>query len=146
MESLGSDDLEDSFILDRNLDEADSTGRVASGDDGVKELPTELEEQVKAFLKEARKTKPEAIPDKRKRDEIYFAAVYDAVTARLGQYRTSRGEDQALLEAARGRRRMALEVRMGEKALLKAVGDFLMTKMGEEEESGPRAKRPKMET
>lgn len=123
-------EMEDSFVFDRNLDEADSTGCV-SDDNSFRELPAELEEQAKAFLKAARKLKPDAIPDKRKRDEVYLAAVQSAVSARLGEYPTSIEEDRDLLGQSSGRLRLAIEVRLGEKVLLNAARELATTKLAE---------------
>lgn len=102
---------------------------------------------MKAFLKAARKTKPDAIPDKRKRDEIYLSVVQDAVAKQLAKYPTSIEEDARLLEGSRGRLRMAIEVRMGEKALLLAARDFVAGKLreaggeGNSEQPSKRARR-----
>ncbi len=146
MESLDADELEDSFVLDRNLDEADSTGRV-SGDEMFTSLPEELGDQVRAFLKAARQQKRDAIPDKRKRDEIYVTAVHNAIIARLGQYPTSAEEDSALFENTEDRMRMAVEVRMGEKVLLHAARDLVAAKMAEADDVAmvdePASKRSK---
>ena len=86
----------------------------------LREVSPELEDQVKALLKVLKKSKPGAISDKRKRDEIYKTIVAKALTAKLAQYPTSVEEDEQLLlnNDTKKRLRMAIEVRMGEKRLL----------------------------
>jgi len=120
--------LEDSFLIDRDLDEADSAG-LASDKFELEELPAELDGQVRAFLMAARKLKPDAVPDKGKRDEISLLATGDAIVARLKEYPTTIEEDAEIFEKSGGRHRMAVEVRMGEKALLIAARDLVAKKL-----------------
>ena len=137
---MDADEMEDSFVLDRNLDEADSTGHV-SDDTAFRGLPAELEEQAKGFLKIARKSKPDAIPDSHRRDEIYLAAVRAAIEARLAEYPTSVAQDRALLGTSSGRQRMAVEVRLGEKMLLHEARDFVTGCLDAVDADVPDAKR-----
>jgi len=139
-QNLDPDELEDSFVLDRNLDEADSTGQV-SDNDSFRGLPEELEEQVKGFLKVVRKLKPHAIPDKRKRDEVYLHVVRSAINARLSEYPTTLDDDRALVAKSSGRLRAAIEVRLGEKVLLHAARDFVTAELEEAGTSEPAPKR-----
>ncbi|TEA12438.1 Ribosomal lysine N-methyltransferase 4 [Colletotrichum sidae] len=125
-EDFDPEDLEDVFVLERDSGEPDSEGRLTAPA-AVRELPAELEEQLKAVLKAIKKVKGDLIPDKRKRDEVYRAVVVASLQKVLGRYKTSIPDDEALL-AGGGlptRRRMAVEVRLGEKRLLKEVLDFL---------------------
>jgi SET domain-containing protein 6 len=82
----------------------------------LRELPPELDEQVKAFMRISKKREP-----KRKRsDTIYNVVVEKALKARLAQYPTSADQDEQLLQKddLSKRHRMAIEVRLGEKRLL----------------------------
>lgn len=86
------------------------------------ELPHEMDEQVKMFLKAVKHVRPESVPDKARRDEIYLTAAQAALDARLAEYETSADQDRVLLDqavaAGDSRLRDAVEVRLGEKVLL----------------------------
>lgn len=84
-------------------------------------LLTELDEAVTTMLKAFRKVSASVIPDKRKRDEVHRTVLPLILSARLAEYPTSISEDTSLLAKAEtvGRQRMAVEVRAGEKLLLK---------------------------
>lgn len=84
-------------------------------------MPEDLQEQLKAILKAVKKAQPEAIPDKRKRDEIHQTALVRTVEHIASQYPTGIIEDEVLLKNANltKRARMAVEVRLGEKRLLR---------------------------
>lgn len=116
---LDEEETEDSFVIDRDLEEPDARGEV-HGEATLTSLPADLEEQIATFLKSVRKVSPESIPDKRKRDEIALAVMHRVFELRLAEYPTSESEDLALLRENRvsGRERMAIVVRMGEKRLL----------------------------
>ncbi|KAK8041004.1 Ribosomal lysine N-methyltransferase 4 [Apiospora phragmitis] len=116
---LDEEETEDTFVIDRDLDEPDSRGDV-HGEVKLKQLPADLEEQIATFLKAARKVSPESIPDKRKRDEISAAVIHRALQLPVAEYPTSEAEDQALLQDANftDRQKMAIVVRLGEKKLL----------------------------
>lgn len=112
-------------------------------------MPEDLQQQLKTFLKGVKKAQPDAIPDKRKRDEIQQTVQAKTLESLVSRYPTSIFEDELLLKKNDlGRRaRMAVEVRLGEKKLLREAitalssdGDVEMTL---DEESGPskRAKR-----
>ena len=118
--TLDEEDLEEYFIIERDSGEPDSEGRLTYPAE-LREISPELDEQLKAFLKALKKVKPDASADKRKRDEICSTAVIQALTTKFGQYPTSVQEDQALLKNGdlSKRYRMAIEVRLGEKELLK---------------------------
>jgi SET domain-containing protein 6 len=114
--------LEDYFIIERDSGEPDSEGRLTYPAE-LQEISQELDEQLKAFLKALKKSDPFIFADKRKRDEICNAATAQALTAKLEQYPTSVEEDEALLKQTNlaKRHRMAVEVRLGEKMLLREV-------------------------
>ncbi|KAI5918865.1 SET domain-containing protein [Camillea tinctor] len=125
LEALGSlneldpEEVEDAFVIDRDLGEPDSQGQV-HGDATLKHLPEDLREQFNTFLKAIRKFSPETIPDKQRRDEIFFSTLRKALQLRLAEYPTSTTEDMNLLpnDKLSGRHRAAIMVRCGEKMLL----------------------------
>ncbi|KAI1640685.1 SET domain-containing protein [Biscogniauxia mediterranea] len=119
LNELDPEEIEDAFVIDRDLGEPDSQGLV-HGDSTLKHLPEDLREQFNTFLKAIRKFSPETVPDKRKRDEIFFSTVRKALQLRLAEYQTSTAEDMNLLsdDKLSGRQRMAVMVRCGEKMLL----------------------------
>jgi SET domain-containing protein 6 len=119
MNELEDEEIEDTFVIDRDLDEPDSAGDV-HGEIRLTQLPADLIEQINTFLKAVRKASPESIPDKRKRDEISTAVMLRALQLRLGQYPTMEAQDLGLLSEYKlsGRQKMAVMVRVGEKRLL----------------------------
>ncbi|KAK8032058.1 Ribosomal lysine N-methyltransferase 4 [Apiospora arundinis] len=147
---LDEEETEDTFVIDRDLDEPDSRGDV-HGEVKLQQLPADLEEQIATFLKAVRKVSPESIPDKRKRDEISAGVIHQALQLRLSEYPTSEAEDQALLQDPNftDRQKMAIVVRLGEKKLLgeaiqvAAEKINAMTRNGDEASSEPSAKRHK---
>ncbi|KAK8110656.1 SET domain-containing protein RMS1 [Apiospora kogelbergensis] len=147
---LDEEETEDTFVIDRDLDEPDSRGDV-HGEVKLQQLPADLEEQIATFLKAVRKVSPASIPDKRKRDEISAAVIHQALQLRLAEYPTSEAEDQALLQDAKftDRQKMAIVVRLGEKKLLgeaiqaAAAKINTMARNGDDASSEPSAKRQK---
>ncbi|KAI0599284.1 SET domain-containing protein [Biscogniauxia sp. FL1348] len=119
LNELDPEEVEDAFVIDRDLGEPDSQGQV-HGDSTLKHLPEDLREQFNTFLKAIRKFSPETVPDKRKRDEIFFSTMRKALQLRLAEYQTSTAEDMNLLPDNKisGRHKMAVMVRCGEKMLL----------------------------
>jgi SET domain-containing protein 6 len=85
----------------------------------MEEFP-ELEEELRDALKIIKKKKPAVIADKRKRDDIANTVLTQVLSEKLVAYPTSAEEDRALLEEPdiSHRHRMAIQVRLGEKALL----------------------------
>jgi SET domain-containing protein 6 len=75
---------------------------------------------LKDALKMIKKKKPDVIADKRKRDGIANTVLTQVLSEKLAAYPTSVEEDQTLLEKSdiSHRHRMAIQVRLGEKALL----------------------------
>jgi SET domain-containing protein 6 len=93
-------------------------------------------------LKAIKKSKPDAVADKRKRIEACKGAITEALRTKLGQYPTSIEEDEALLKKGdlEKRPRMAIEVRMGEKMLLQEAKDLMQGgDTSSEEANGERA-------
>ena len=85
----------------------------------MEEFP-ELEEELKDALKIIKKKKPDVVADKRKRDDIANAVLTQVLSEKVVTYPTSAEEDRALLQKSdiSHRHRMAIQVRLGEKALL----------------------------
>ncbi|KAK7419711.1 N-lysine methyltransferase setd6 [Neonectria magnoliae] len=142
------EEFEDTFVLERETGEVSSDGTFF-GPARFEAMPEDLQQQLKAFLKGVKKAQPDAIPDKRKRDEIQQAVQAKTLQALVSRYQTSIFEDELLLKTndLNRRARMAIEVRLGEKKLLREAITTLSTDNDvemtvDEEESGP-AKRVK---
>ncbi|RYP79789.1 hypothetical protein DL770_006504 [Monosporascus sp. CRB-9-2] len=142
------EEIEETSVIDRDLDEPDSTGRV-HGDLKLTRLPKDLQEQLSAFLKAIRKVSPAAVSDKQKRDQIMLTVIQRVCELRTSQYPTSYPYDFDLLSQNRvaGRQKMAVVVRWGEKILLKEVADLAKMKLEEmklnADETEPAAKKRK---
>ncbi|KAH7165642.1 UV-endonuclease UvdE-domain-containing protein [Dactylonectria macrodidyma] len=142
------EEFEDTFVLERETGEVNSDGTF-SGPANFEGMPEDLQQQLKVFLKGVKKAQPEAIPDKRKRDEIQQAVQAKTLQSLVSRYSTSIFEDELLLKSngLAPRARMAVEVRLGEKKLLREAIAALSSdddvEMTLDEESGPskRAKR-----
>ncbi|KAL2754768.1 hypothetical protein ACRALDRAFT_1057585 [Sodiomyces alcalophilus JCM 7366] len=144
---IDDDEVEDSFIIERDSGDPDSEGRLTETP-VLREISSELDEQIKAFLKVLKKMNPGSIPDKRKRDDIRNAVVAKALHARLAQYPTTSQEDQALLarDDLAHRHRMAVQVRLGEKLLLQEAISLLPSQtQGLDSETGTQgaSKKPR---
>ncbi|OTB01715.1 hypothetical protein M426DRAFT_323216 [Hypoxylon sp. CI-4A] len=144
---LDPEEIEDAFVVERDSGEPDSKGELQDGAT-VREIPTDLVDQIHTILKVIRKVSPDVIPDKAVRDEITLRAIHRALELRLAQYPTSQGEDFDLVSGNKvsGRQKMAVVVRWGEKALLQEAITFVhekllkvQSKAGQEDE--PYAKR-----
>jgi hypothetical protein len=99
---------------------------------------------LKTVLKAIKKHSPELIPEKRKREDIFKTLVTKALTAKLAQYLTSVEEDEKLLkeDSLEKRCRMAIEVRLGEKRLLREELALLDgSQENTEEQAGKKARR-----
>lgn len=141
------EEIEDAFVIERDSGEPDSQGQIHS-EAAVRELPSDLIEQIHTLLKAIRKISPSAIPDKAMRDEITLLAVHRALELRLAQYPTTQVYDFDLLSANKvsGRQKKAMIVRWGEKVLLQEAIDFAQEKLLKAQskagqESEPHAKR-----
>ncbi|KAL0780274.1 hypothetical protein CaCOL14_004758 [Colletotrichum acutatum] len=136
-EYIDPEDLEDVFVLERDSGEPDSEGRLSTPAK-VQEVSAELEEQLKGILKLLKKMNADLIPDKRKRDEIYQHVVVSTLQKLLAQYPTTAEEDEGLLASSSlaPRQRMAVEVRLGEKRLLKEALQVVGTSGSVEEAAG----------
>lgn len=120
MNDIEDEELDDIFILERDLEEPDEQGEIAA-DATMKQLPADIQEQIATVLKAIRKVNPELIPNKQKRDELLFTILHRVFELRLAQYPTPIAEDEATLvnNVVSGRQQMANIVRWGEKVLLR---------------------------
>ncbi|RYP06465.1 hypothetical protein DL765_009474 [Monosporascus sp. GIB2] len=136
------EEIEETFVVERDLDEPDSTGQL-HGELKLTRLPEDLQEQLSAFLKAARKVSPVAVPDKQKRDQIILTVIQRVCELRMSQYPTSCAYDLDLLSQNRvaGRQKMAVAVRRGEKVLLKEVADLAKMKLEEMERNADGTER-----
>ncbi|KAI1169442.1 SET domain-containing protein [Nemania sp. FL0916] len=132
MTELDLEEVEEVFIIDRDLDEPDSRGEF-HGRTILRHLPEDLREQINAVLKAIRKMSPESIPDKRRRDELCLSAMRRAFELKLAEYPTSSDEDAKLLSssAVSGHAKMAVHVRYGEKILLQQAIGLATEKMND---------------
>ncbi|OTA68021.1 SET domain-containing protein [Hypoxylon sp. EC38] len=145
--ALDPEEIEDAFVIERDSGEPDSRGEL-HGEATVKEVPTDLVEQIHTILKAIRKVSPATIPDKVVRDEITLSTINRALELRLAQYPTTQAFDFDLLSNNKvsGRQKMAVAVRWGEKGLLQEAINFvheklLKVKSNAGEEVEPSAKR-----
>ncbi|KXJ93476.1 SET domain-containing protein [Microdochium bolleyi] len=120
MNEIEEEELDDIFILERDLDEPDDKGEIST-DATMKHLPADIQEQIATVLKAIKKVNPELIPDKQKRDELLYTILHRVFELRLAQYPTPIAEDEATLvnNVVSGRQQMANVVRWGEKVLLR---------------------------
>ncbi len=98
--------------------------------------------QVKELLKSLRNVIPQLSIDSNSQWRI----IKRALSSRLAEYPTSIAEDEELLKAATGRRRMAIKVRLGEKHLIRkaeAVVDSKIDELSNGNDDGPKPKRQK---
>lgn len=132
MSKMDEDDLDDAFVIEREVAEPLSTGFLL-GTPRLSELPPELESQIKATLKALKKMDAGLFSEKRKRDQVLYSVIVTALKARLDQYATTVGEDEALLlgDGISQRQRLAIQVRLGEKRLLQEALDHLAQLGGE---------------
>ena len=140
------DDFEDSFVLERESGEPDAEGRLI-GESKVTGLPEDMLRQLKSFLSKVKNADPTMLSEKRSRNEILMRIVGSALQMRLAEYPTTAEEDEkALLETElTSRVRMAVEVRLGEKRLLKET--LLLTSAesnADGQENEPTSKRQKV--
>lgn len=135
--ALDEDELEEAFVIERGADDPDSEGRVAEVE-GAAGAPEELVEQLKAVMKAVKKVRPEAVPDKVARDRVIYFAISRALDERTRQYGTTLEQDLKQYEEGGDgadqkvrRQRMALDVRVGEKVLLRQAAETVKAKLAE---------------
>ncbi|POS79010.1 SET domain-containing protein [Diaporthe helianthi] len=134
---LDEDELEEAFVIERGAEDPDSEGRVAEVEKAAG-APEELVEQLKAVMKAVKKVRPDALPDKVARDKIIYSAISRALDERTRQYGTTLEQDLKRYEESSDgadqkvrRQRMALDVRIGEKVLLRQATDTVRAKLAE---------------
>ena len=106
-------------------------------------IPEELTTQVKELLKFLRKANPQLNVG----SNAGWLIIKRALSTRLSEYPTSIEEDEQLIKAATGRHRMAIEVRLGEKRLIREAEALVGNKIDElsnNSDKGPKPKRQKM--
>lgn len=135
--SLDEDELEEGFVIERGAEDPDSEGRVSEVEKAA-DAPEELVEQLKAVMKAVKKVKPEAVPDKAARDRVIYSAISRALDERTRQYGTTLEQDIKQYEDGTDgadqklrRQRMALDVRIGEKVLLRQAAESVKAKLAE---------------
>lgn len=149
---LDEDELQEGFVIERGAADPDSEGRV---EEATKEagVPEDLLEQLKEVMKAVKKVKPEAVPDKIVRDRAIYGAIAKTLDKRTRQYGTTLEQDLELCEKSNGvvldRKRMALDVRIGEKALLRQAREAVRARLAElasaaRDGDGRSAKRRKL--
>ncbi|KAG9189920.1 N-lysine methyltransferase SETD6 [Alternaria panax] len=138
-----NEELEEYFIIERDSGEPNSEGQLTYSAQ-LRAISPELEEQLKVVLKALKKHNPKHNPEKRKREDIFNTVITKALTAKMARYPTSIEEDNKLLKGndLEKRRRMAIEVRLGEKKLLHEA--IALLQGGQEEsdqQAGKKSKR-----
>lgn len=135
--SLDEDELEEAFVIERGAEDPDSEGKVSEVERAAG-APEELVEQLKAVMKAVKKVRPEAVPDKAARDRVIYSAISRALDERAKQYGTTLEQDLKQYEEGSDgadqkvrRQRMALDVRIGEKALLRQAAESVKAKLAE---------------
>lgn len=135
--SLDEDELEEGFVIERGAEDPDFEGRVSEVEKAA-DAPEELVEQLKAVMKAVKKVKPEAVPDKAARDRVIYSAISRALDERTRQYGTTLEQDIKQYEDGTDgadqklrRQRMALDVRIGEKVLLRQAAESVKAKLAE---------------
>lgn len=126
--------------MERDPVEPDSTGLLPQSANVLSSISEELTTQVKAFLRTLRKVDPQLNND----PCIPWRIIKRALSTRLAEYPTPIAEDEQLLKAATGRRRMAIEIRLGEKHLIREAEALVDTKINElsnSNDEGPKLKR-----
>lgn len=149
--SFLGDEVDDPIVLERDAGEPNWDGTLVAP---VRSdtLLSELDEAVTTMLKSFRKVSASVIPDKRKREEIHKTVLPLIISARLAEYPTSLTQDTEMLANSEttGRRRMAVEVRAGEKKLLQEALELATarstegTAAGDDNESARPSKKSKV--
>lgn len=120
METIDQDELEDTFVLERNSGEPNADGTFASAA-FVEDMPEDLKGQLKAVVKALQNLDGTLFPpSKRRRNDVIKSVVVGALRSVASRYSTTAGEDEELLSNANldHRHRMAVVVRLGEKRLI----------------------------
>lgn len=127
MNLINVNDLQDSFVLERDSPDVQDDGTF-SGPAKLGEMPPDLTDQLKDVLRALAKVDARQTPDKRKRNDTIGAVLAKCVESLVRRYATTLVHDQRLLANAHQlppRQRMALQVRYGEKLLLREASELL---------------------
>lgn len=123
-------DLQDSFVLERDSPDVNDDGTFG-GPPSTPSMPADLADQLKEVLKALAKAAGQAPPDKRQRDGTIRSVLARCIDALVKGYPTTLEEDQRLLANAEQmppRQRMAVQVRYGEKVLLREASQSLLSR------------------
>ena len=107
----------------------------------VTQLPEELAAQVKRLIEAVKMVRPSTV---RSVDAAMLEIISGTLAARLEQYPTSIEEDEGMIQSAVGRRKMAIEVRLGEKTVLRDVKAFVDMRRKCLAEEEPRLKKQRV--
>lgn len=148
--SFLGEDVDEPVVLERDAGEPNWDGTLVAPVRSEM-LLAELDETITTMLKSFRKVSASVIPDKRKREEIHQKVLPLIISARLRDYATTLSQDNEILAnpGTVGRRRMAVEVRAGEKKVLQEALELAAARGSgdsEDHEMGdaPPSKRTKM--
>jgi len=143
LESIDEDDLEDSFVLEAEPAEPSSEGLLPRKLTAVTTMPEDMVTQTTTLLNELKHIKPSL-------EQTSSVTLWDifktALVSRLAEYSTTAAEDEKLLRDATGRKRMAIEVRLGEKRILQAALELVGQELKDNHLEGERqTKRQRLE-
>lgn len=142
--TIDDEELEESFVLERESGDPDESG-VNTTEARFTAFPEEMVEQITAFASEALQIKGNPSSEQKRRlKQMFLQTMAKALPARLKQYGSTIEQDEDLLRQSlvSGRRRMAVDVRIGEKRLLneaQALVTELLAKYTEPQDSNPQA-------
>jgi len=145
MKHVDEEDLEDGFVIERECPDVSSEGTFV-GPAVLREMPSDLTNQIKAVLKATRKVDEKLVPEKRKRDDLVHCLLSRCLDELFRQYATTIDDDKRRLAAGglSARCYMATVVRLGEKLVLQeAVGLLGESKSKDGDRAGPTKKARK---
>lgn len=140
-------ELEESFVLERESGDPDETGLTPTVAKFTT-FPEELVDQITIFVSAKLGIKGRPNEDQKKTLKRTFLQIMEkTLPARLAEYGTTIEEDEDLLrqESIIGRIRMAIDVRIGEKRLLREAQQLLaelLVKYSQVQQNGSIADRP----
>ncbi|KAF7845992.1 hypothetical protein BT93_L5690 [Corymbia citriodora subsp. variegata] len=125
VKSYGLFDDEEVFTLERDFEGPDDTGLFRA-----EAKFTRCPDPLANILQEAvHSTMSRPIEDERKVKEMILRLFRDLLAVRIAEYPTTKAEDEQLLPQSSGRLRMAIQVRLGEKALLYEAFKWTLEKL-----------------
>lgn len=147
--SLDEEDLEESFVVERESGDPDETGINTSQAEFIG-FSEELQDQVNHFVASALRINIDNMkkPEKLKLKSAFAEIMAKTIPLRLEQYSTTVEQDEELLKKREttGRLKMAIDVRLGEKKLLQEAQVFANNllekyKPNDREAGEPKAKK-----